>query len=78
MEPARGLVVILEFLWIEMARLGVDDMAGELDHFGRQFEFRDVLEVGALISNLVGIAQGRRKQARRRDRLRCRATFPGE
>src|ERR1700730_3085896 len=29
----RGLVMILEFFRIEMARLSVDDMAGELDHF---------------------------------------------
>src|ERR1700732_3328844 len=50
----RGLVMILKFLRIEMARLGVDDMAGEFDHFGREIEFWDVLEVGAVISNFVG------------------------
>ncbi len=56
------LVVILEFLRIEMGGLGLDNMGSQLAHLGRQLDVRDVLEIGGLVANLVGIAQRRRQQ----------------
>ena len=54
----RVLVSILELRRIEVASLGLDDVRCEIEHFFRELEIGNVLEIGLFIANFVGIAQG--------------------
>jgi hypothetical protein len=38
-------------------------MGGQLFHISRQFQIRYILEIGSLIADLVGVAQGRCEEA---------------
>ncbi len=49
------LVMIRELGRIEMAGLGIDDMARQLLHLGQQLDIRDVLEIFRMIADLIGI-----------------------
>ncbi len=55
----RGLVVILEFLGVERARLLVDDVPCEVEHVLGDFDVLDLVEVLLLGADLVGVAQQR-------------------
>ena len=48
----RILILVLEFGWIEMGGLAVQDMAGELDHVFRDLRALDVLEIVFLVARV--------------------------
>jgi hypothetical protein len=58
----RVLIAVLELRRIEVAGFGLDDVSGEIEHLFRGFHIGNVLEIGLLIANLVGIAQGKSHQ----------------
>ena len=51
------LVAVLEPRWIEVGRLRLDDVSGEIAHLGRELQVRNVVEVSVLAPHLVGVAQ---------------------
>jgi len=53
----RRLVLILELLGLEMPRLLVHNVLGEIEHVLRDFDVLDVVEIWSLGTNFVGIAQ---------------------
>src|SRR5207244_1384857 len=55
----RGLIVILEFLGVERARLLVDDVPREVEHVLGDLHVLDLVEVLLLGADLVGVAQQR-------------------
>jgi hypothetical protein len=52
-----------ELLRLEVARLGLHDVRGQLQHVLGNFFVRNILEVFVLFANLVGIAQRNPKEA---------------
>ncbi|MBV8755129.1 MAG: hypothetical protein JO328_19920 [Hyphomicrobiales bacterium] len=48
---------------IEIGRLAVQNVLGELEHVGREFAVRDVLEILRGVADLIGVAQRRAEQA---------------
>src|SRR5438552_6594016 len=57
------LIFVLEFRGIEVIRLGVEDVACELDHVLCYFRTSDAVEIILLVAQLVGISQGGAEQA---------------
>src|SRR6516165_4870776 len=56
-------VAILELRWVKVTRLRLYDVGSQIEHFLRQFQLRDVLEIWLLVPNLVGITQRRTYKA---------------
>src|SRR5215472_5830256 len=56
-------VAILELRWVKVTRLRLYDVGSQIEHFLRQFQLRDVLEIWLLIPNLVRITQRRTYKA---------------
>src|SRR5215471_19107512 len=56
-------VAILELRWVKVTRLRLYHVGRQIEHFLRQFQVRDVLEVWLLVPNLVGITQRRTYKA---------------
>src|SRR5713226_2141451 len=59
----RILVLVLEFRWVEMRGLGVEDMAGEFDHVFRNLRILDVVEIFVFVAHFIGVAQRGAEQA---------------
>jgi hypothetical protein len=53
----RPLVVILEFFRIEMAGFGFDDVRCKIEHILGDSLARDIIEIVAFVTDLIGIAQ---------------------
>ena len=58
-----GFVLVLELVRLEVARLLVDDVPGEIEHVLGDFHVLDVVEIFGRIADFVGIAQQRSHQA---------------
>ena len=56
------LVAVLEFAGVEMPGLGLQYVLGKFDHFARQLDRRDVLEILGGVADLVGVVQRRGHQ----------------
>src|SRR5262245_54130731 len=56
-------VAILELRWVKVTRLRLYDVGSQIEHFLRQFQLRDVLEIWLLVPNLVRITQRRTYKA---------------
>src|ERR1041385_6295121 len=55
----RDLILVLELARIEMRRLGIENVPGDLEHILGYFRRGDVLEELTLVAHLIIVAQGR-------------------
>ncbi len=58
-----GFVLVFELVRLEVARLLVDDVPGEIEHVLGDFDILDVVEILVRRTHLVRIAQQRPHQA---------------